>query len=106
MQDSSLDSAESSKDTQNWYLQAYLMVRFLLNPSGGNSPSNRMQFEQFTRLMAKGEAQRNPSTGYLVKDANGKQVYKKYDTMQALKRTYWYGSMDQFEDAFFQWVNK
>ena len=106
VKDNSLDRAEASQNTQNWYLQAYLMVRFLLNPSGSSSPTNRMQFERFTRLLAEGEAVRNPETGYLVKDANGKQVYKKYDLVQALSRTYWYNSMDSFEDAFWQWLRK
>jgi hypothetical protein len=106
VKESSLDHAESAQNTQNWYLQAYLMVRFLLNPSGASSPTNRMQFERFTRLLAEGEAVRNPETGYLVKDENGKQVYKKYDLVQALGRTYWYNSMDSFEDAFWQWLRK
>ena len=52
MQDGSLASMEGRGKTQDWYFQAYAMVRFLLNPSGGMSPSNRMQFEQFTRLIA------------------------------------------------------
>ena len=64
MQEGSLDAAEGKDRVQNWYLQAYLMIRFLLNPSGGTSPSNRMQFEQFTRLVADGEAVRDPSTGF------------------------------------------
>ena len=106
VQENSLDSAEAAKNTQNWYLQAYLMVRFLLNPSGGSSPSNRMQFERFTRLLAEGEALRSPETGYLVKDKNGKQVYKKYTLEEALGRTYWYNSLDAFEDAFWKWLNK
>ena len=45
MQDGSLASMEGRGKTQDWYFQAYAMVRFLLNPSGGMSPSNRMQFE-------------------------------------------------------------
>ena len=106
VKESSLDKAEKDQNTQNWYLQAYLMVRFLLNPGGGSSPTNRMQFERFTRLLAQGEQMRDPSSGYLVKDANGKPVYQKYDLPQALGRTYWYNSVPAFEDAFWQWLNK
>lgn len=106
VKESSLDAAEAAKNTQNWYLQSYLMVRFLLNPGGGSSPSNRMQFERFTRLLAQGEALRSPETGYLVKDANGKQVYKKYGLEEALLRTYWYNSIGAFEDSFWQWLRK
>lgn len=106
MKEGSLDGAEGQGETQNWYLQAYLMVRFLLNPGGGLSPSNRMQFEQFTRLIAEGEAVRNPSTGFLVKDARGKQVYKPYDVEKALGRAYRYNTISNFEDAFWKWLNK
>lgn len=106
MQESSLDAAEGQGEMQNWYLQAYLMVRFLLNPGGGLSPSNRMQFEQFTRLIAQGEAVRNPSTGFLVKDSRGKQVYEPYDVQKALSRAYRYNTVSAFEDAFWKWLSR
>ncbi len=106
MQEGSLDSANGQDNIQNWYLQAYLMVRFLLNPAGGSSPSNRMQFEQFTRLVADGEAVRDPSTGFLVKDSRGKQVYEPYDVQKALGRAYRYGTIANFEDNFWRWLVK
>lgn len=106
MQDDSLDAAEGKGKVQQWYLQAYLMVRFLLNSAGGLSPSNRMQFEQFTRLIADGEAVRDPETGFLVKDARGKQVYQPYSVEQALSRTYHYNNIATFEDNFWKWLNK
>ncbi len=106
MQEGSLEAAEGQNKLQNWYLQAYLMVRFLLNPSGGSSPSNRMQFEQFTRLIAEGEAVRNPSTGFLVKDSRGKQVYEPYSVEKALAKAYRYNNIASFEDAFWKWLNK
>lgn len=108
MQEGSLDAAEGrgQASVQRWYLQAYLMVRFLLNPGGGISPSNRMQFEQFTRLIAQGEAVRNPSTGFLVKDARGKQVYEPYSVEKALLKVYRYNNIAAFEDAFWRWLDK
>lgn len=108
MREGSLDSAEGrgQANVQNWYLQAYLMVRFLLNPGGGISPSNRMQFEQFTRLIAQGEAVRNPSTGFLVKDSRGKQVYEPYSVEKALAKVYRYNNIAAFEDAFWRWLQK
>ena len=106
IEETSLSQAEAVQNTQNWYLQAYLMVRFLLNPSGASSPTNRMQFERFTRLLAHGEAARNPSTGQLVVDANGRQVYQRYDLAQALARTYRYNSVSAFENAFWQWLGQ
>ena len=106
MQSDSLEAAEGKDHVQDWYLQAYLMVRFLLNPAGGMSPSNRMQFEQFTRLIADGEAVRDPSTGFLVKDARGKQVYEPYSVEKALGKAYRYSNISSFEDAFWKWLNK
>ncbi len=106
MQDNSLDAAEGQGRTETWYLQAYLMVRFLLNPAGGITPSNRMRFEQFTRLISQGELVRDPSTGFPVKDARGKQVYEPYSVEKALAKAYRYNSISAFEDAFWKWLNK
>ncbi|OUO56970.1 hypothetical protein [Candidatus Avelusimicrobium gallicola] len=106
MEEGSLNAAEGRGKTQDWYFQAYLMVRFLLNPAGGASPSNRMQFEQFTRLLSEGEAVRNPSTGFLVKDSRGKTVYQPYSVEKALGRAYRYNSIANFEDNFWRWADK
>ena len=104
MREDSLSVMEARNKTQQWYLQAYAMVRFLLNPAGGMAPSNRMQFEQFTRLMAQGEQVRNPSTGFLAKDAQGRPVYQLYSADKALNKTYRYNDVDAFEDAFWRWI--
>ena len=106
MEEGSLSTAEAHGKLQNWYLQAYAMVRFLLNPAGGASPSNRMQFEQFTRLMAQGEAKRNPSTGFLEKDARGKTIYEQYSVEEALNRAYRYNTVANFEDNFWRWIKR
>ncbi len=106
MEEGSLAAAEGRGKTQDWYFQAYVMVRFLLNPAGGASPSNRMQFEQFTRLLAQGEAVRNPSTGFLVKDARGKTVYQPYSVEKALGRAYRYNTIANFEDNFWRWTDQ
>ena len=104
MEDSSLATMEARGKTQNWYLQAYAMVRFLLNPAGSASPSNRMQFEQFTRLISQGEQVRDPSTGFPIRDANGKPMYRPYSIEKALARIYHYNSIGSFEDAFWRWM--
>lgn len=106
MEEGSLEMAESRNKTQDWYFQAYAMVRFLLNPAGGTSPSNRMQFEQFTRLLAQGEAVRDPATGFLQKDSRGKTVYQPYSVEKALGRSYRYANASAFEDAFWRWANR
>ena len=97
--------AESRNKTQDWYFQAYTMVRFLLNPGNSSYPSKRMQFEQFTRLLSQGEAVRDPSTGFLKKDSKGRQIYEPYSPEKALKRVYYYNDMSAFEDAFWKWAN-
>ena len=106
MKEGSLGAAEGKDNVQEWYLQAYLMVRFLLNPAGGMGASNRIRFEQFTNLIADGEAVRDPKTGFLVKDARGKQVYEPYSVEKALGRAYSYGTISIFEDNFWKWLNK
>ena len=106
IQDGSLAAMESRGKTQNWYLQAYLMVRFLLNPANTSSPSNRMQFEQFTRLLAQGEQVRDPSTGFLKRDEKGKPVYQPYSVEKALGKAYRYNSAAAFEDAFWDWAKR
>ncbi len=105
MQEGSLASMESRNKTQSWYFQAYAMVRFLLNPAGGAAPSNRMQFEQFTRLMAQGEQVRDPSTGFPARDRNGKPVYQPYSVEKAMGRAYRYNNTANFEDAFWRWAD-
>ncbi len=106
MEEDSLDKVGGKKQVQDWYFQAYAMVRFLLNPAGGISPSNRMQFEQFTRLLSQGEPVRDPSTGFLKKDARGKTIYKPYSVEAALGRVYRYNTIANFEDNFWKWANR
>ena len=106
MEEGSLSAAEGRGKTEEWYFQAYSMVRFLLNPAGGASPSNRMQFQQLTTLMAEGEPVRDPSTGFLMKDSRGKTVYQPYSAEKALGRAYRYNNVANFEDAFWRWAGR
>lgn len=106
MQPDSLHAFEGKDKTQDWYFQAYTMVRFLLNPMGSSSPSNRMQFEQFTRLLSLGEPQRDPSTGFLIKDKKGNTVYEPYSVEKALGKVYHYNTIANFEDNFWRWADK
>ncbi|MBR3631752.1 MAG: hypothetical protein IKN49_01605 [Elusimicrobiaceae bacterium] len=106
MQEGSLSYMEGRGKTQDWYFQAYAMVRFLLNPAGGSSPSNRMQFEQFTRLIAQGEQVRDPKTGFPMRGPDGKPVYQPYSVEKAMGRSYHYNNASNFEDNFWRWVKK
>ena len=49
---------------------------------------------------------RDPNTGFLVRDARGKQVYEPYDVEKALNRAYHYNNIATFEDKFWQWLVK
>ena len=106
MDEGSLQMAEARNQVQNWYFQAYAMVRFLLNPAGSSSPSNRMLFEQFTRLISQGEAKRDPETGFLVWDARGKTVYEPYSVEKALGKAFRYNTPANFEDNFWRWAGR
>lgn len=102
----SLQSMEKKGHMQDWYFQAYAMVRFLLNPTGSTmGPSNQMQFKQLTTLMAQGEQVRDPETGYPVYK-QGKPVYQRYSLNEALGRAYHYKDVDSLEDAFWEWAYK
>ena len=103
MKESSLSTMEGRGKTQDWYLQAYAMVQFLLNPSWGSSPSNRMQFQQFTNLIAQGEQMRDPVNGFPVKGADGKPVYRPFSAEKALNKAYHYTNIGAFEQAFWRW---
>ena len=105
MADGSLEYMEGRNKTQEWYFQAYAMIRFLLNPAGGSSPSNRMQFEQFTRLMSQGEQVRDPSSGLPMRGRDGKPVYQPYSVEKAMGRAYRYSNAANFEDNFWNWAN-
>ena len=98
MKEGSLEAADGQEKLEKWYLQAYLMVRFLL--------TNNMKFQQFTRLLAEGEPVRDPASGFLKKDAKGKTIYRPYSVEKALSSSYRYHNTANFEDNFWNWINK
>lgn len=105
IKEDSLSAYTAQGKTQDWYFQAYMMVRFLLNPSNSVSPSKRMQFQQFTQLLAQGEQVRDPNTGFPLKDRKGRPVYQLYSVERALARAYRYNTLENLEDAFWRWVD-
>lgn len=94
MDDKSLAAFSSSGKVENWYLQAYAMVRFLWKPYNSPSPENQIKFRKFMDLIKNGET---------VYDKNGKKTAKKYTVEEALKKAYTFGSADDFENKFWQW---
>ena len=83
MLDESYDKAVAGNYADDWYFQAYAMVRFLFKPFLAQYPEKRMQFEQFTKLLA---AKDRPSS------------------MAALKAAYGFKDAAAFETAFYKWL--
>ena len=99
----SYDSAVAAGKVDDWYMQAYAMVRFLFKPYNNQYPEKRIQFEQFTKLLNTYQNKKD-SKGRLVKDENGRQVKARTPIAQALKQAYGYSSIDDFELKFWQWL--
>ena len=99
----SYDSAVAAGKVQDWYMQAYAMVRFLFKPYNNQYPEKRMQFEQFTKLL---NTYQNKKTekGRLMKDEAGRQIKTRLSAAAALSRAYGYASIDDFEMKFWQWL--
>ncbi|MBQ4493828.1 MAG: hypothetical protein II972_04445 [Elusimicrobiaceae bacterium] len=99
----SYDSAVAAGKVQDWYMQAYAMVRFLFKPYNNQYPEKRIQFEQFTKLLNTYQNKRN-SKGKLLKDEAGRQIKTRLSVAAALKKAYGYNSIDDFELKFWQWL--
>lgn len=99
----SYDIAAQKGDVENWYFQAYAMVRFLFKPYNASYPEKRMQFEQFTKLMATFSEEKD-SKGKPLNDANGKIIMKRTSTVNALRKAYGFRDIKDFETQFWKWL--
>ena len=99
----SYDSAVAAGKVEDWYMQAYAMVRFLFKPYNNQYPEKRMQFEQFTKLLNTYQNKKD-SKGRLVKDEQGHQVKTRVPVLAALQKAYGFNNMDDFEMKFWQWL--
>jgi len=96
MNDKSLDAMSSAGKVEDWYLQAYAMVRFLWKPYNAAPPENQIKFRQFLNLIKNGET---------VYGKNGKKSRKKYTVNEALMKAYAFGGIDDFETRFWAWYD-
>ncbi|MGB2579084.1 hypothetical protein AAIR98_001003 [Elusimicrobium simillimum] len=103
MKDSSIDKFTKENRVQDWYLQAYAMLRFLWKPYNAQIPENKMQFQRFLQLLKEGEPKLNPRTLMPIKDSRGRTVYQKLTVDQALQRAYGFANIDDFESRFWVW---
>ena len=103
IKNNSYDDAVAAGKVQDWYMQAYAMVRFLFKPYNNQYPEKRIQFEQFTKLLNTYQNKRN-SKGVLMKDDLGRQIKARLSVAAALKKVYGYNNIDDFETKFWQWL--
>lgn len=102
MQADSYDKALQEDKVDDWYLQAYAMVRFLFRPTNSPVPAKRMQFEQFTKAIAT-YAPKKDENGKIVM-SDGKKIMVRQSEEDALKMAYRYKSIAAFEDDFWRWL--
>ena len=99
----SYDKAERKGDVENWYFQAYAMVRFLFRSKNSDYPDKRIQFEQFTKLLKNFEDKKD-SKGKVMRDEKGRIIRKRMSTEAALKKAYGFRDMKDFETRFWKWL--
>ncbi len=99
----SYDNAVAAGKVQDWYMQAYAMVRFLFKPYNNQYPEKRIQFEQFTKLLNTYQNKKNKK-GRLMKDEQGRQIKARLSIAVALQKAYGYNNIDDFELKFWQWL--
>lgn len=103
IKNSSYDVAEQKGDVENWYFQAYAMVRFLFRTKNSAYPDKRMQFEQFTKLLKTFEDKRD-ANGNIMRDSAGRVIKKRISTEAALRKAYGFRDINDFENKFWKWL--
>lgn len=103
VQKDSYDRAVANGKVEDWYMQAYAMVRFLFKPYNNQYPEKRIQFEQFTKLLNTYQYKKN-AKGQFVKDKDGRKIKIRTPLQEALKQAYGYNNIDEFELKFWQWL--
>ncbi len=99
----SYDKALAAGKVDDWYLQAYAMVRFLFRPDNSTTPSKRMQFKQLMETLAKYSPKKDKS-GRPVLSADGKKIMVRPSIEEALKIAYKYQNILAFEEDFWHWL--
>ena len=105
MEPDSYDKAVANGKVNDWYLQAYAMVRFLFEPGNSAAPAKYMQFKQFMELLVKYSPKKDKN-GKLLLTADGKKIMARPTEEEALKTAYRYKNVTAFEEAFWDWLTK
>ncbi len=99
----SYDKALANGKVDDWYLQAYAMVRFLFRPENSPTPSKRMQFQQFMEILTK-YSPKTDETGKPILSADGKKIMARPSEEEALRAAYRYQNILAFEEDFWNWL--
>ena len=103
MEPDSYDKAVARGKVDDWYLQAYAMVRFLFRSSNSATPNKRMQFQQFITTLAK-YTTKTDANGQPILSADGKKIMARPSEEEALKIAYKYQNIFAFEVDFWRWL--
>lgn len=103
MEPDSYDKALASGKVDDWYLQAYAMVRFLFRSTNSATPNKHMQFQQFMTALAKYSV-KTDEAGQPVLSADGKKIMVRPSEEEALKIAYKYQNILAFEADFWRWL--
>ncbi|MBO7605915.1 MAG: hypothetical protein J6S61_05590 [Elusimicrobiaceae bacterium] len=103
MKPDSYDKALAEDKIDDWYLQAYAMVRFLFRPNNSPTPSKRLQFKQFMERLTK-YSPKIDAAGRPALSADGKKIMVRPSEEDALKTTYKYQNILSFEEDFWRWL--
>ena len=103
IQEDSYDKALKNGKVDDWYLQAYAMVRFLFRPTNSAAPAKRMQFEQFIKALST-YAPRKDQNGRVIITEDGKKIMSRPGEEEALQLAYRYKNLYDFEANFWRWL--
>jgi len=105
MKPDSYDRALQEGKVDDWYLQAYAMVRFLFRPGNTSNSGTRMKFKKFTELLATYSPKKDKN-GNLILTPKGKKIMVRMTEEDALSEVYRYKNIYEFEKAFWSWLVK
>lgn len=105
MEPDSYDKALQRGKVDDWYLQAYAMVRFLFRPSNSSNSANRMKFKQFTEALYT-YVYKKDGNGRFVLSSDGKKIKSRPSEEEALQNVYRFKNIYDFERQFWAWLKK
>lgn len=105
MEQDSYDRAVAEGRADDWYLQAYAMVRFLFKPNASATPAKRMQFEQFTKLLST-YAPKKDENGRIMFTEEGQKIMTRPHEEEALRQAYKFQDIREFEENFWKWITR